>query len=126
MDLLREFLRTLDEHGLLPGRFRGLLHVLIGRRVRVTDGDAAGAVVSAGMTWRAVAELLRTLRWDREAVREVGLDPADLPPRDRYRYWFITIGQANVNGPEARAQADELAELVEPLGYEIGPAPPGR
>ena len=58
MDLLREFLRTLQEQGLLPGRFRGLLHVLIGRRITVTEGDDAGAVVSAGMTWRAVAELL--------------------------------------------------------------------
>jgi hypothetical protein len=116
MDSLRLFLRTLEENGLLAGRFRGLLHVLIGRRIEQSDGT----VISAGMTWRAVAELLRTLRWDREAVRELGIDPTTLPPRDRQRYWFTAINQANVNGADARAQAEELVELARPLGYEIG------
>jgi hypothetical protein len=119
MDSLRRFLRTLREQGVLPGRFRGLLHVLIGRRITQTDGT----LVSAGLAWRAVAELLRSMRWDREAVRELGLDPADLPPRDRQRYWFTAIKQANVDGELARAQAEELVTLAGPLGYEIGPPP---
>ncbi len=122
MDLLRQFLRALQENGLLTGRFRGLLHILIGRRVIRADDDA---VVVAGMSWREVAETLRTVRWDREAVREIGLDPESLPPRDRHRYWFISIGRADVNGPLARAQADEIAEQAEALGYHIGPAPGG-
>lgn len=116
MDLLRLFMRTLQENGLLAGRFRGLLHVLIGRRITAEDGT----VISTGMTWRAVAELLRGMRWDREAVRELDLDPDDLPPRDRQRYWFLAINQANVTGPQAISQADELRTLARPLGYEIG------
>lgn len=121
MDSLRQFLRTLEEHGLLGGRFRGLLHILIGRRIAAADGT----VVSSGMTWRALAELLRTVRWDREAVRELGLDPADLPPRDRYRYWYLAITQAEVDGPLARSLAAELVVAAQAVGYEIGPAPGG-
>lgn len=119
MELLRQFLRALQDHGLLAGRFRGLLHILIGRRVVQTDGT----VVSTGMTWREAAELLRALRWDREAVRELGLDPATLAPRDRQRYWFQAITHANVNGAEARVQAEEIIAATEALGYTIGDAP---
>jgi hypothetical protein len=119
MDRLREFLEAVRRQGAARGHFRGLLHVLIGRRISLPDGT----VVSAGMTWRDVAALLKRLRWDREAVREIGLDPANLPPRDRQRYWYAAIVQADVGSAAAAGEGDRLAEVLRAAGYVIGPAP---
>jgi hypothetical protein len=119
MDGVQTFLDELRRHGLTVSNFLGLLHVLIGRRVMRSDGT----IVSPGLTWRAVADLLKRLRWDKDAVREIGLDPADLPPRDRQRYWYTAIAQAHVDSPEAAAAGDRLAALVKPLGYIVSPAP---
>jgi hypothetical protein len=119
MDRLREFLEAIQQQGTAQGHFRGLLHILIGRRVALVDGT----LVSGGMTWRELAALLKKLRWDREAVRELGLDPADLPPRDRQKFWYSAISQAGVTSPEASATADALAESLRALGYVVGPAP---
>lgn len=119
MDQLREFLGAVAKNETAKGRFRGLLHVLIGRRI----GKPDGTVVSSGMTWRELAAALKRQRWDREAVRELGLDPADLPPRDRERFWYAAITRAGVQSAEASAEADELVEPLGELGYEIGPAP---
>ena len=90
MEPLREFLNAVRHHGTARGHLLGLLHILIGRRITRTDGTP----VSGGMTWRELAALLKQLRWDREAVRELKLDPADLPPRDRERFWYTAIAQA--------------------------------
>jgi hypothetical protein len=119
MDRLREFLEAVREHGTVQGQFLGFLHILIGRRIALTDGTA----VSAGMTWRELAALLKRARWDREAVRELNLDPANLPPRDRQRYWYSAISQAHVNSAEAKAAGDRLTAVLLPLGYVVGPAP---
>ena len=119
MDRLREFLDAVRQHGLAEGRFLGLLHILIGRRVTLGDGT----VVSAGLTWRAAAALLKRARWDRETVRELGLDPAALPPRDRQRYWYTAITHAQVDSPQARDAGKQLAAQLQPLGYQVGPAP---
>jgi hypothetical protein len=102
------------------GNLRGLLHLLIGRRISLADGTE----VSGGLTWRQVAALLTRARWEREAVRELGLDPAALPPRDRERYWYTAIGAAAVHAPEAVAAGDRLVEALRGLGYVVGP-PPG-
>src|SRR5487761_1597884 len=82
MDSLRELLEAVREQDVAPGRFRGLLHILVGRRITRADGTP----VASGMTWRDVAALLKRLRWDRDAVRELGIDPAELAPRDRERF----------------------------------------
>ena len=119
MDRLREFLEAVQQQGAAQGHFRGLLHILIGRRVSLVDGT----LVSGGMTWRELAALLKKLRWDREAVRELGLDPADLPPRDRQKFWYSAISQAGVTSAEASAAADALAKSLRALGYVVGPAP---
>jgi hypothetical protein len=118
MDRLREFLDAVREQGHAAGNFLGLLHVLIGRTI-----TWEGAEVSRGQSWRAVAALLKRLRWDREAVRDLGLDPDDLPPRDRQRFWYQAIAQARVDSPEAVAAGDRLAEAVAAAGYVVGPAP---
>jgi hypothetical protein len=121
MDRLREFLTMLKEQGQAQGNFLGLLHVLIGRRLVAADGT----VVSAGATWREVAALLKRVRWDREAVRELGLDPRALPPRDRQRYWYQAIAQAGVDSAAASQAGNRLAETLRAAGYQVGPAPRG-
>ena len=119
MDRLREFLDAVREQGLATGNFPGLLHVLIGRRISLADGT----VVSSGQTWREVAALLKRVRWDRESVQDLGINPDDLPPRDRQLYWFKAIAQAKVDSPAAIAAGDKLAEALQPAGYVIGAAP---
>jgi hypothetical protein len=119
MEGLREFLEKIRHNHLARGHFRALLHVIIGRRITRSDG----VVSSSGVTWRQLSELLRLIRWDKELVRELGLNPDDLPPRDRQRYWYAAIVAARVDTQEARSLGDAYAELLAPLGYLVGPAP---
>lgn len=121
MDQLREFLEAIRREDLSTGNFQGLLHILIGRRIARTEGT----LVSAGMTWREAAALLKGMRWDRESVRELGLDPAALPPRDRQRYWYVAIAAANLHTEAARQAGDRLVDPLQQLGYLVGPAPGG-
>jgi hypothetical protein len=121
MEGLREFLRVVHQHGLVAGHLRGLFHITIGRRISRAE-DAS--VVSAGVTWRELANMLKDLKYEKELVAEVGADPEELSPRDRLRFWYSAIALARPDSAEARAQADALAAAVKPLGYIIGP-PPG-
>src|SRR5262245_30103136 len=115
---LLEHLRGVEE---ARDNFLGVLNVLIGRRI---EGPGA-RVISTGLTWRALAGLLKKLRWDREAVRQLGMDPASLPPRDRERFWYQVISQAHVAAPEASQAGNRLAEVLRAAGYVVGPAPGG-
>src|SRR5262249_35556300 len=108
MDRQRELLNAIEQHGLARSNFLGLLHLLIGRRSPLADGT----LVSAGLTWRAAAALLKRVRWDREAVRELGLEPDQLAPRDRQRYWYSAISQAQVDSPRAVQAGDQLAAAL--------------
>ncbi len=119
MDSLRELLEAVREHDLARGQFQGLLHLLVGRRISREDGT----LVSSGTTWRDLATLFKRLRWDREVVRELGLDPADLPPRDRQRFWYTAIARGGIDSTAAREAAERLLEPLEELGYVVGPAP---
>ena len=119
MDSLRELLEAVRERDIARGHFRGLLHLLVGRRITREDDT----LVCSGMTWRDLSALLKRLRWDREAVRELGIDPAELAPRDRERYWYAAIARAGIDSPDAVADADRLGEALGELGYVIGPAP---
>jgi hypothetical protein len=119
MDQLREFLNAVRDSGLASGNFLGLLNVLIGRRVTRTDGT----VISGGMTWRELSALLKQLRWDRGVLRELKLDAATLPPRDRERFWYVAIAHAQVASPAATAAGDRLIKPLKALGYIVGPAP---
>lgn len=119
MDRVREFLDDLKQHGYGQGHFLGLLNVLIGRSI----GRADGPVLSSGLTWRESAALLKKVRWERDAVRELGQDPAELPPRERERYWYVAIARAQVDSPQATEAGDRLAERLRGAGYVIGPAP---
>jgi hypothetical protein len=119
MDGLREFLDAVREHGLVTGNLRGLFHVAIGRRIARADGT----VISTGVTWRELANLLKGMRFDKNLVVEVGGDPEELSPRDRQRFWYAAITLARPDSAEAQAQADRLAGAVKPLGYLVGPPP---
>jgi hypothetical protein len=120
MDALRDFLEDIKRHGLAPGHFLGLLHLLIGRKVAKADGT----MVSQGLTWREVAALLKKVRWTKESVRELGLEPDALPPRDRQHFWYMAISRAQIDSIKAREAGDRLAVALANKGYAIGP-PPG-
>jgi hypothetical protein len=117
MEGAREFLEAVRHHQLAKGHFRGLLHLVVGRVIRRDDGRT----LSRGVTWRQLAELLKNLRWDKEFVREVGLLPAELPPRDRGRYWYAAIIAAGIDTPRAAAEADVLAAKLRPHGLIVTP-----
>lgn len=119
MDSLRELLEAVRQRDIARGHFRGLLHLLVGRRITREDGT----LVTAGMTWRDLSALLKRLRWDREAVRELGIDPAELAPRDRERFWYTAIARAGIDSPDAVADANRLIKPLGKLGYVVGAAP---
>lgn len=121
MDGIREFLEIVRDNNLIPGRLRGLLHIAIGRRITKADGT----IISAGLTWRELSNVLKTVRIDKELVKELGAEPDELSPRDRQRMWYSAIAVAKVDSAQAFAEADELTVLLKPLGYTIGPPPPG-
>ncbi len=119
MEGAREILEAIRHSELAAGRFRGLLHIVIGRKITRADGS----VVSAGLTWRELAQLLKQVRWDRDYVRELGLDPQELPARDRQRFWYATITAAGVDSAQARADAEALIPQLTALGFQVGPPP---
>lgn len=121
MEGVRDLLEAARTNGLVKGRFRGLLHIAIGRTITKPDGTK----VSAGLTWREIASLLKTLRFDPEFGREAGADPDTLSPRDRERYWYAVIALARVDAEEALAEAEQLVAPLKALGYVIGPSPSG-
>jgi hypothetical protein len=114
MDALSTLLDVLKNNGQTKGAFLGFLNVLIGRTI------ARGkVVVTKGLTWRELAGWLKKVRWDPEAVRELGLDPDDLPPRDRQRYWYAAITLAKIDSTVAQQAGDRFAAVLGGLGYEV-------
>lgn len=116
---LEELLDLIQEQGRAQDNFLGLLHVLIGRRIEKEDGT----LISNGMSWRQLATMLKERRWDREAVRQLDIDPDELPPRDRNRFWFLAISRAGVDSDKAVSAGNYLADLLQDDGYVVGPAP---
>ena len=119
MDALIVLLELLKKEPGVKKHFLGLLHVLISRRITQADGRP----VSGGLTWRDLAMKLKKVRWSPDAVVELGLVPKELSPRDRQRYWNQAISRAALQSEEALASAEQLAEVLRKLGYELGPAP---
>ena len=115
MDALRGLLEEMKQQGLDHGHLLGLCHLLIGRRLVKEDGT----IISGGLTWRELAKVLKKARWPKDAVREFGLEPEGLPPRDRQQYWYLAITLAKVDTEEARQAGDRLKALLEPLGCKV-------
>jgi hypothetical protein len=121
MDGFHEFLENLKQGKHAEGNLLGLLNVLIGRRIETAQGE----VISTGLTWRVLAGWLKKVRWEKNAVRELGLDPKTLPPRDREKFWYAAIARAQVSTDKATEAGDRLAEALRTIGYVVGPAPGG-
>src|SRR5262245_6957142 len=116
MDALSTLFGLLQDNGKMQGNFLGFLHVMIGRRITQASDHA---VVCNGITWRELASWLKKVRWDPEAVRELGLNPKDLPPRDRQRFWYTAIAHAKVDGAAAQKAGDKFVAVLKSLGYEV-------
>ena len=121
MDALAELLHDLKQSGVAHGHFLGFLNVVVGRRIAKKDGT----VLVAGVTWRELAAQLKKLSWNTDVVKELGLDPDELPPRDRERFWYTAIIRAHLDSAEAQAAGDKFAALLKKKAYEVGPAPGG-
>jgi hypothetical protein len=121
MDRVTQLLEDIKQRGLARQNLLGLLNVLIGRRLALRDGTP----IAAGLSYRELAGHLKRVRWEREAVAELGLEKSALPPRDRERYWYQAIAQAHVDSPAATRAGDKLAEQLRAAGYTVGPAPGG-
>jgi len=119
MDGTRTLLEIVLANGLAQARLRGVFHIAIGRRVTGADGTP----LAIGTTWRTLASLLKDLKYDKEWGRALGADPDVVAPRDREKYWYHVIALAKVDGAAARAEAEELASLLRPLGWIVGPPP---
>jgi hypothetical protein len=117
MNRLRELLLCVQKNEEMAANLLGLLNVLIGRCITASSGEE----VSRGMSWREAAALLRTVRWDKSAVRHLGLNPAGLPPRDRARFWYAAIAQAGIDSSKACRAGDQLAAALKKAGYTVTP-----
>jgi hypothetical protein len=121
MDRVGELLEDVKRHGLVRGNFLGLLHILIGRHIEKADKTP----VSDGLTWRQVAAVLKKHSFDKDLVRELGLEPSQLPPRDREQFWYLAINRAHVDSLDASQAGDRLAAALKKTGYVVGRAPGG-
>jgi hypothetical protein len=119
MDALREFLGQIKRQGTARGNFLGLLNVVIGRHIQRADGT----LVSAGCSWRTLANWLKVVRWDRAAIRELGIDPKTLHPRERERFWFQAITRASVDSEEAIQAGNRFCEALAGAGFLVTPGP---
>jgi hypothetical protein len=119
MNSVAVFLERVRTNEAMAANLLGLLNILIGRRISTPDE----AIVSPGLSWRKTAALLKTVRWDKNAVRQLGLDPNCLPSRDRARFWYVAISKAEVNSPKARRSGDQLADQLKDVGYSVSPSP---
>ena len=93
----------------------GLFHILIGRKISLEDGS----LISSGMTWRELAAHLKKIRWPKDAVLELQLNPDDLAPRDREKFWYLAIAKANVSSNQAKQAGDQLTEKLKEKGYVV-------
>ncbi len=120
MDTLTKLLDEIKSSQKSIGNLIGFLHVLIGRKI-TRRSDLA--VISRGMSWREMANLLKKVRWEPDVVRELGIEPSTLPPRDRQRYWYSAIAAAHVDSAKAIEAGDRFAKSLNELGYDVGPPP---
>ena len=105
MDGSRAVLELIRDRGLVAGRLRGFFHLVIGRTL--SRGD--GTILSTGVTWRELSQLLKLLKFDRDLVKELDADPDSISPKDREKFWYVAISLAKVDSAQARREAEELA-----------------
>jgi beta-phosphoglucomutase-like phosphatase (HAD superfamily) len=116
MDGVVQLLELARQQGWQRTHLRGLWHLAIGRALH----DAQGRLLSPGSTWRELANILKQLKYDRDLVLTLGLDPESLLAKDRDKFWYYAIAATKLDTPEARQQADELKAQLAPLGIIVG------
>lgn len=115
MDAIRSLLARVRSPGFPTELFPGLLHLLIGK----TLIDQDGKVASKGFTWRECASLLKTARIDPELARTLGLNPEDLPPRDREKFWYVALTRFPVGCEKAQKSATALVPWLAKAGLKV-------
>jgi len=115
MDTLETFLAKLRTQSFPQDSFLGFLHVLIGGQLIDPQGNRA----FSGISWRELAALLKKVRWDPGMVRQLGIDPTKLAPRDRERFWYQAICQAGLDSPSAKKSAQKLKGWLDRFGYSL-------
>ncbi len=115
MEGAKEFLEAIRNTELETSHFLAVVHILIGRKIFRIDGT----LVSNGMSWRKLAELLKLIRWKEEGVIQLGAKPEELPPRDRFRYWLRAISFAPLNSTAVRNEVNALANRLKEIGYRV-------
>ena len=121
MEAMAALLELIKKQNLAKDNLVGFFHVLIGRKITGTDGET----LTGGLAWRELANWLRKVRWDTKTVRDLGIDPDELPPKDRQRFWYTAIARAGVDTPAGAKAGDAFAKKLETHGYKVGP-PPGQ
>ena len=116
---LYDFLADLKQRGQAAGQFLGLLNVLIGRRVQKEDGSP----ISSGVTWRELSFALKKVRWEKESVRDLGIDPARVAAARSAALLVCRHRPGPVDSARASAAGDRLAEVLRLSGYRVSPAP---
>jgi hypothetical protein len=112
---LESFLLRLRPQAFPPETFLGLLHLLISGSL----ADEQGNRPFPGQSWRDLASVLKKVRWDPSMVKQMGIDPTTLAPRDRERFWYQAICMAKIDSPEAKRSAQKLKGWLDKFGYRV-------
>ncbi|MFM7113062.1 MAG: hypothetical protein ACKO26_18140 [Planctomycetota bacterium] len=115
MDAIRTMLARVRSPGFPNDHFPGLLHLLIGKTLVDLDGN----VVSRGYSWRECANMLKTARIDPELARTLDLNPDDLPPRDREKFWYVALTRFPVASEKAKTCAAALVPWMAKAGIKV-------
>lgn len=115
MDAIRSMLARVRSPGFPAEHFPGLLYLLIGKTLVTSDGKVA----SKGFTWRECASLLKTARIDPELARTLGINPDDLPPRDREKFWYVALTRFPVGSDKAQHSATALVPWLADSGLTV-------
>ncbi len=114
-DSLESFLLKLRTQSFPHESFLGFLHVIVGGGLVSPEGHR----LVSGISWRDLALLLKKVRWDPAMVRQLGVDPTKLAPRDRERFWYQAICQAGLDSPVAKKSAQRLKGWLDRFGYSV-------
>ena len=115
MDALIQLFDLIQTKQLANGNLLGMLNVLIGRKITGPKGN----VLSSGFAFRDLAAWLKKTRWDPNHAKEIHSGTDALPPRDRQRYWFAVICQAQVDSEEAKKAGERFAAILAKEGYMV-------
>lgn len=113
MDSIDHLLLAIKAGSLHSGRFLGFLNLLVAYKI----SDESGKEVSVGLTFKQLSEKLKKNRWNPEDAETLGLKPKDLPQRNRFRFWYVSLVRSEIGGSKAKKEAETLAKAIKKIGY---------